>query len=415
MRITIINKFYKPDFSPTAHLCAILAEDRAKSGDQVTVVASRGSYSGVASKGDSVVNCSGPSSNPKVLRLWSPGLGKSAILRRLLEYGAFYLGAARSMILLPRQDVIVALTTPPWIVIVAWLHKLLHPRAKIVLWNMDCYPEIAERSGLISETGPLSFFLRWVNRRVFRNIHQLIVLDEAMKKLLVTRYEIDPKALPVSVIPNFESLEMFPGIGSVERWGQASRVGLDGKFVVLYLGNMGVGHEFGVVVEAAKRLSTEPVVFLFVGDGSRRKELEQARDRYGLSNLILHHYVDKQTSSSVMASADMALITMSDSMLGVMSPSKLHSNLAMGLPILYIGPSGSNVDQAIERYSCGFSLRHSDPDGITLVIRKLLKKGQDYAEIRARSRQAFENEFSELKTMPLFAEVLSKLEPHRER
>ena len=44
-------------------------------------------------------------------------------------------------------------------------------------------------------------------------------------------------------------------------------------------------------------------------------------------------------------------------MLGVMSPSKLHSNLAMGLPILYVGPEGGNVDEAIRRFGCGVSLR----------------------------------------------------------
>ena len=42
MRLTILNQFYRPDISPTAHLSASLADHRAKAGDVVTVVTSRG-------------------------------------------------------------------------------------------------------------------------------------------------------------------------------------------------------------------------------------------------------------------------------------------------------------------------------------------------------------------------------------
>ena len=43
-----------------------------------------------------------------------------------------------------------------------------------------------------------------------------------------------------------------------------------------------------------------------------------------------------------------ALITLDERSIGVMSPSKLHANLAAGLPVVYVGPQGSNVDEAIE-------------------------------------------------------------------
>jgi hypothetical protein len=44
MRITIINQFYPPDLSPTAHLAASLAEHRAALGDEVTVITGRAGY-----------------------------------------------------------------------------------------------------------------------------------------------------------------------------------------------------------------------------------------------------------------------------------------------------------------------------------------------------------------------------------
>ena len=72
-----------------------------------------------------------------------------------------------------------------------------------------------------------------------------------------------------------------------------------------------------------------------------------------------------------MAGADLALITLHDRSLGVMSPSKLHANLAAGLPVLYVGPEGSNVDDAITRYAAGRSLREGDVDGVVQAVREL--------------------------------------------
>ena len=55
-------------------------------------------------------------------------------------------------------------------------------------------------------------------------------------------------------------------------------------------------------------------------------------------------------------------------MLGVMSPSKLHSNLAMSLPVIYIGPVKSNVDDAIQRFDFGVSIRHGDVDCLVAAL-----------------------------------------------
>ena len=42
----------------------------------------------------------------------------------------------------------------------------------------------------------------------------------------------------------------------------------------------------------------------------------------------------------------------------------------MGLPVLYAGPEGPNVDQAIVDYGCGFSLRQGDVAGLADAIRR---------------------------------------------
>ena len=107
-----------------------------------------------------------------------------------------------------------------------------------------------------------------------------------------------------------------------------------------------------------------------------------------------------------MARADCALITLEDLMLGVMSPSKLHANLAMSLPVIYVGPRRSNVDEAIERFGCGVSLRPGDAEGLVFIVRELMKNREKHIELRQRARKAFEEAYCDFRTLPQFDRVI---------
>jgi len=402
MRVTIINQYYAPDISPTAHLAASLAEDRAARGDDVTVVASLGGY--VPTSSDAKAELEG---NPKVHRLWTPRLGKGSILKRCVDYLCYYVLCAWTLMTMPRQDVIISLTTPPYIAWTAVLHRLFHPDAKIVLWNMDCYPDAAERLGVMREGSLSSRLMRWFNRRLFARLDHLVTLDTAMTDLLVGQYVAPEADLPVTVIPNWEKASMFPAEADPGAWAPAREYGLEDRFTVVYLGNTGYGHEFDTVLDAAKQLENEPVTFLFVGGGKRWDEIGAGAEARGLSNVIMHGYVPKEETPRVMGAADCALITLRDLSLGVMSPSKMHANLAAGLPILYVGPRASNVDDGVERFSAGVSLRIGDVEGVTAFVRESLADAEAHAERRKNARSAFDSAYNDDATLPAFERVLN--------
>jgi hypothetical protein len=396
VRLTLVNQFYAPDISPTAQLAASLAEHRAARGDQVTVITGRAGYlEGLAHTGPA-------QSTPQVdvRRVWTPDLGKSALWRRLLGYLTFFVGGTLRLLALPRQDVLVAMTTPPFIVVSAVLHRILRRDARVVLWSMDCYPDAAERFGELRAGGPMSRLQRRLNRWAFRHLDHVVALDGAMVQLLESQYAAAPGRPPFSVIPNWERLEQFPPPGREPHWVGYDSVP-DGRPVVLYLGNTGVGHRFDTVLAAAEQLGDEAAI-VFVGGGARWADLAAAVEARGLTNVSMHSYVPKEVTPSVMAGADAALITLDERSLGVMSPSKLHANLAAGLPVLYVGPAGSNVDEAIERFGCGTSLREGDVEGLVAAVRSLPPR----ADSMARSRSAFEAAYCDVATLPLWDAVL---------
>lgn len=400
MRLTLVNQFYAPDISPTAQLAASLAEHRAECGDDVTVITGRAGYlEGLTPTGSVRTGAA-----LRIRRAWTPHLGKSSLWRRLLGYVSFLAGATIRLLRLRGQDVVISMTTPPFLVTSAVLHKLLHRRTRVVLWSMDCYPDAAERFGELRPDGLFSRLQRRLNRWVFRRIDHVVALDGAMVELLESQYAVAPGAPPFTVIPNWERLASHPSLDGLALWEGYSTFDIGDRRVVLYLGNTGVGHRFDTVLDAAARL-TDEVFFLFVGGGARWSELTDAVATRGLANVALHPYVPKDLTPAVMAGADGALITLDDRSLGVMSPSKLHANLAAGLPVLYVGPSGSNVDEAIAATGCGTSLRHGDVEGLIDAARRL---GHD-PEARRRSRQAFETRYCDDVTLAQWDAVLDGL------
>ncbi len=405
MRITIVNLYYPPDVSPTARLAASLAGHRARLGDEVTVVTSRGRYA----EGPPAGRSGGHDDRVTVHRVRAPRRGAVSIASRAAQYLAFHAGAAVRLYRLVQQDVIICLTTPPLIGAVGVLHRCRNsrnPRSKLILWNMDCYPEILEVAGLIRRGGIAARLCRRLNRWLFRRLDHVVCLDDAMREGLRSRYGAGRRGPAFSVVANWEPKARFPDPAHGQPWAGRRELGLGDRFVVLYLGNAGYGHELDVVIDAARTLRGDDVVFLFIGGGVHHRRLGQAAAAEGLDNVLFHPYVPEQELPAALAVGDLGLISLADDAVGVMSPSKLHGYLAAGVPVAYLGPPGSNVDAAIERFACGVRLDHGDAGALVDLVRRSVADGRWHTAMKRRARAAFEEAYCDDTALPKFDEVI---------
>jgi colanic acid biosynthesis glycosyl transferase WcaI len=406
MRICLVNQFYAPDESPTAQLAASLCEYFAARGDTVTVLTSAGAYAGSGRIADQ------QPVGVSVRHLWTPAFGKKRLIGRLLDYLSFYLSAAWQAVRLPQQDVFIAMTTPPFIALTGVLHQTRHPKAKLVWWVMDCYPEVAEMAGMLRPTSLPSRMMRAVNRWIVRRSSAVVSLDGAMQSLLASYTRNSAQAPTFRVIANWERQAAFPTGQSYPTWPRAAELGLDGRLKLVYLGNMGVGHEFDTLIAAAIEMERQqiPVSVVLIGGGGRKAELQAAQQQHQLRHLHVLDYVPKAETAAVMASFDLALITLHEAAAGLISPSKMHSNLAQALPIVYIGPPASNVDAAIHKHQIGFSLRNGDVAGLVDCLRQLAANPAALEPLQDRARAAFDAEFNDRAAHQAFDQLLRQLQ-----
>ena len=92
-----------------------------------------------------------------------------------------------------------------------------------------------------------------------------------------------------------------------------------------------------------------------------------------------------------------------------MSPSKLHGFLAAGLPIVYVGPRGSNVDEAVRRFGCGVSLNRSEVGALLSFLRRLIAEPSTRSQLSTNSRAAFLSRYTDDVSLACFDELLAGL------
>ena len=181
MRILLINQFYKPDTAATGQLLADVAEELAAHGHDVHVICSRHRYDGGKNDSAAVESTEGLA----VHRVFTTRFGRKMLIGRAIDYLSFYVSATWRALVLPKPDVCVSLTTPPFISLIGlMLSKIKGTRN--VIWVMDVYPEIAAAYDVLQKKTLLYRVLIRVNKVLYRNAAAVISLGETMTEQLQT-------------------------------------------------------------------------------------------------------------------------------------------------------------------------------------------------------------------------------------
>ena len=138
--------------------------------------------------------------------------------------------------------------------------------------------------------------------------------------------------------------------------------GLTDKKVILYSGNMGITHDLLTVMEAAKELQEieNNFHFLFIGDGTQKKNLVTFKKKNDLTNVSFLPYQDSEVLPFSFASADFGLVSLGTGAEGLSVPSKTFYLLAAGAAIIAITGSGSEIERLVNDNDCGISIETND-------------------------------------------------------
>ncbi len=341
MKILLLNQVFYPDVAATAQYLRELATALVEQGHEVTVVCARRSYD----HPEKIYPAQETWRGVNILRVYSSYFGKRAKWHRAVDFASFILCSCVRLLFLPRHDVVVALTTPPLISFIgAWRAKLW--RAKFCYWVMDMNPDEAIAAGWLRADSFAAKMLERMSRFSFRRAAWIIALDRFMRDRIIAK-GIAPEK--IAVLPPWSQDQdvRFDAVGR-EMFRQQYR--LTGKYVVMYSGNHSPVHPLDTVMAAAEQLAGDAtIVFCFVGGGSEFNRVQAWAKAGKHTNVLCLPYQPLAQLSASLSAADAHVVVMGNAMLGLVHPCKIYNMLAVGAPVIYIGPQPSHVTEILDR------------------------------------------------------------------
>lgn len=359
MKILLLNQCFYPDVVSTAQHLTDLAVQLAAQGHSVSVVASRRAYDDPAIRYPPRETWKGV----RIIRIFSPGLGKRSKWRRVLDIASYWISCVLRLLLFPRFDVVVVLTSPPLISFIGAVFARLKG-AKLVCWVMDLNPDEAIAAGWLRDRSPTARILNRMVRYSFRKADRIVALDRFMKERIVAKGIPAEKVAVIAPWSHDEAVRYDePG-----RRRFRSRHGLDDRFVVMYSGNHSPCHPLDTLLEAAERMVSQPeFVFCFVGGGKEFSRVQDFARTRRLQNVLCLPYQPLDQLSASLSAADLHVVVLGEPFVGIVHPCKIYNIVRIGSPFLAISPAPSHLADLLEEGGLdqqGTVVRHDDVQAV---------------------------------------------------
>lgn len=302
----------------------------------------------------------------RILRTWLYVPRRVTSVGRVLHELSFTALSTLRLLSLRRRDLLLTVSPPLFLGIAARLWSTLH-RRPYVFSVQDLQPDAAADLGMLGGSLParaaLAALFR-MERWIYEGSALTTVLTEGMRRMV-----LDKGVAPgrVEVVPDWvDAGRLRP----VDPRPFRERHALDGRFVVLHAGNMGVKQGLGTVLEAADRLRGEQdVLFLLVGEGACRDALVGEAGRRGLANV---RFLPLQPVSEVAAmhsAADLCLLSQRPEVSDIVMPCKVLGIMACGRPLLASAHHGTEVARTVQESGGGVLVEPGNAASLVRAVR----------------------------------------------
>lgn len=172
-------------------------------------------------------------------------------------------------------------------------------------------------------------------------------------------------------------------------------LGLQGKVVFFYGGNIGVAQDMDNLVRLAERLRGESdLYFLLVGEGSEVPRLRQAIRDKGLDNLSIHPPLEQRAYLAALAEFDVGLITLARGLRTQNFPGKMLGYMSFGIPTLASINPGNDLQDVLESHDAGLVCQNGEDAHLAQHALRLARDLELRRRIGENGRRLLRERFS---------------------
>jgi colanic acid biosynthesis glycosyl transferase WcaI len=410
VKILYVSQYYPPEMGAPAARAAELSRHWARMGHDVTVLTGfpnhptgvvpeqwRSRLRGLLYK----ENVDGV----RVVRTWLWPLPNRKTHERIRSYASFFFSSAISGLDLEKPDVVIA-SSPQLLVPLSGWWLAWWKRVPFVFEVRDLWPESLAAVGAGGEGTVLHRTLGAITRFLYRRANHIVVVTPAFKDHLIRHWQV-PEA-KISIVENGVETDLFcadPAASEVR-----GQLHLENRFLICYIGTMGMAHGLETLITAAERLQTAlpAATFLLLGEGAEKQRIADLAAARGLANIRFLDQQPRERIPAYISAADVCLVMLKkNDLFKTVIPTKLLEYMACERPVI-VAVDGQ-ARQMVEAAGAGVFVEPENSDALVHAILNLAADPQRRQRMGARGRKYIVSQLSREQTAQCYLTVLDKL------
>ena len=344
-----------------------------------------------------------------VERTWLWPLPNRKAHERIRSYGSFCISSALRGLSLAKPDVVIG-TSPQLLVALSgwWLARW--KRVPFVFEVRDLWPESLAAVGAGGEGTLLHRTLGAIAGFLYNRAHRIVVVTPAFKDHLIRHWNVP--ADRISIVENGVETDLFRPASAATIRNELSRNGVhtDGRFVVCYIGTMGMAHGLETLIAAAEELQmTQPnCLFLLIGEGAEKHRIMELAAARGLANIQFLDQQPRKHIPALVSAADACLVMLKKSdLFKTVIPTKLLEYMACERPVI-VAVDGQ-ARQIVEEARAGVFVPPEDSHALAEAVCALALNPEQRRRMGCNGRQFILAKLSRRQTALDYITVLNEL------
>jgi colanic acid biosynthesis glycosyl transferase WcaI len=409
MKILYVSQYFPPEMGAPAARASELARHWAAAGHEVTLL------TGFPNHPTGVVL---PEYRDRFRRLVvREKIGRVGVVRtwlfpfpnrkaheRMLNYTSFCVSSGLTGSFLSRPDVVIA-SSPQLLVGLSGWFLARCKRVPFVFEARDLWPESLTAVGMAGSSSLLYRALARIAGFLYRHADHIVVVTPAFEDYLVKHWRVPREK--ISVIENGVETHLFAPVAAT---ALRKQLGAEEKFVVSYVGTIGMAHGLETIIQAAAHLrDTNPeVVFVMLGEGAEKQRMMAMAREHSLHNV---RFVDQQPREKIpgyICASDVCLVLLKKAdVFKTVIPSKMLEFMSCERPII-LGVDGQ-ARTILEEAKGGITIEPENAEELASAIRHLAANRDIARELGKNGREYVVRKFSRGQMAEKYIRTLEKL------
>lgn len=300
---------------------------------------------------------------------------KSNLLKRLMYELRLSFGfLLQSWKYIQKDHIVFTGTTPIFLLpIVVILKKIIG--FKWILLVHDVFPENLVPAQIVKPNNIWYKILKKVFDYIYSQAERVIVIGKDMQDLVYSKtkrnnIDIVQNWIDASdiIIQEKSNNSILQEIG----WADSQEI------IFYYFGNIGRMQGIDIILNAIKKMKySSQAKFIFIGMGAYIKNLQDKIKYMNNPNIIYYGHVSQTNRSDGLNAGDVALVTLTDGMLGLGVPSKSYFTMAANKPIFAIMDNNSEIIDMIKQHNIGWYADNNE-ENIAQKLDLIIEKFNEY-------------------------------------